>query len=83
MGHLRPEAFLLKLDRGLGLQRLAVLEGGVKETIREIIAAEGESLSDQKIVEILAGRGISLARRTVAKYRGELAIDSSYQRRRV
>ncbi len=63
---------------------------GVKETIREIIAAEsggvgesaGESLSDQKIVEILAARGISLARRTVAKYRGELAIDSSYQRRR-
>jgi RNA polymerase sigma-54 factor len=61
---------------------------GVKETIREIIGAEGgggtagESLSDQKIVEILAARGITLARRTVAKYRGELAIDSSYQRRR-
>jgi len=63
-------------------------KGGVKETIREIIGAEGgggtagESLSDQKIVEILAARGITLARRTVAKYRGELAIDSSYQRRR-
>jgi RNA polymerase sigma-54 factor len=56
---------------------------GVKETIREIITGEGGgSLSDQKIVEILAARGIALARRTVAKYRGELAIDSSYQRRR-
>jgi len=39
-------------------------------------------LSDQRIVELLAARGISLARRTVAKYRGELAIESSYQRRR-
>jgi RNA polymerase sigma-54 factor len=52
-------------------------------------AARGESsgsgergLSDQKIVEILASKGVSLARRTVAKYRGELAIESSYQRRR-
>jgi RNA polymerase sigma-54 factor len=39
-------------------------------------------LSDQRIVEVLAARGISLARRTVAKYRGELAIESSYSRRR-
>ena len=66
---------------------------GVKEIIREIIGQEGGQtsrapgaraggLSDQKIVEILAGKGVSLARRTVAKYRGELAIESSYQRRR-
>ena len=56
---------------------------GVKEIIREIIAKEGGgALSDQKIVEMLAGQGVSIARRTVAKYRGELAIDSSYQRRR-
>ena len=56
---------------------------GVKEIIREIIGKEGGgTLSDQKIVEMLAGQGVSIARRTVAKYRGELAIDSSYQRRR-
>ncbi|HEY9594938.1 MAG TPA: RNA polymerase factor sigma-54 [Spirochaetia bacterium] len=56
---------------------------GVKEIIREIIGQEGGGgLSDQKIVEILAAKGVSLARRTVAKYRGELAIESSYQRRR-
>jgi len=70
----------------------------VKEIIREIIEQEGpqrassaeaqthvkkpRGISDQKIVEILAARGVSLARRTVAKYRNELAIDSSYQRRR-
>jgi RNA polymerase sigma-54 factor len=58
---------------------------GVKEIIKEIIEQEGggKGLSDQKIVEILANRGIHLARRTVAKYRNELEIDSSYQRRRV
>ena len=61
---------------------------GVKEIIREIIEQEGApgarggGLSDQKIVEILAAKGVALARRTVAKYRGELAIESSYQRRR-
>ncbi|HVP19440.1 MAG TPA: RNA polymerase factor sigma-54 [Spirochaetia bacterium] len=56
---------------------------GVKEIIREIIGQEGGgALSDQKIVEMLAAQGVSIARRTVAKYRGELAIDSSYQRRR-
>ncbi len=57
---------------------------GVKEIIREIITQESgaDKLSDKKIVELLARRGVSLARRTVAKYRGELAIESSYQRRR-
>jgi RNA polymerase sigma-54 factor len=57
---------------------------GVKEVIREIIATgqlstEGK-LSDQKIVELLAKRGIPLARRTVAKYRAELDLGSSYER---
>jgi RNA polymerase sigma-54 factor len=58
---------------------------GVKEIVREIIEQEGgaKGLSDQKIVEILSNRGIRIARRTVAKYRGELDIESSYQRRRV
>ena len=56
---------------------------GVKEIIREIIGQKNAGgLSDQKIVEVLAAKGVSLARRTVAKYRGELAIESSYQRRR-
>jgi RNA polymerase sigma-54 factor len=59
-------------------------KGGVKEIVREIIASEqGRKLSDREIVGALAARGITIARRTVAKYRGELAIESSYQRRRV
>jgi RNA polymerase sigma-54 factor len=41
-----------------------------------------EVLSDDRIVEILKGEGIDIARRTVAKYREALRIPSSVQRRR-
>jgi RNA polymerase sigma-54 factor len=53
---------------------------GVKEIIREIISAENRRFSDQEIADILARRGILLARRTVAKYRSELDLGSSYSR---
>lgn len=55
---------------------------GVKEVIREILESEAaeKHLSDQGIADLLATRGIKLARRTVAKYRNELDIDSSYRR---
>jgi len=53
---------------------------GVKEVVRAIITEAKEPLSDQKIADILAARGISLARRTVAKYRTELTIKSSFER---
>jgi len=53
---------------------------GVKEVIRELVAASSEPLSDQKIADQLALRGIKIARRTVAKYRGELTIGSSFER---
>lgn len=55
---------------------------GVKAIIKEILTDEGSEkhLSDQKISDILEKRGIKIARRTVAKYRKELAIDSSYDR---
>lgn len=56
---------------------------GVKEIVREILESEsgsGKHLSDQKISDLLAQRGIKIARRTVAKYRKELKIDSSYER---
>jgi len=38
-------------------------------------------LSDQKLSDILAQRGIQVARRTVAKYRSELNIESSFERK--
>jgi RNA polymerase sigma-54 factor len=53
---------------------------GVKQIIREIIMAEQSNLSDNDIVELLAKRGVNLARRTVAKYRGELDLGSSFKR---
>ena len=59
---------------------------GVKEIIREIITEENPNrksggLSDQDISDLLNQRGIALARRTVAKYRKELDMGSSYTRR--
>jgi RNA polymerase sigma-54 factor len=56
------------------LSQFFIASLGVKETIREIVAAESQPLSDQDIVERLAERGIKVARRTVAKYRAQLRI---------
>ncbi|MCL2412211.1 MAG: RNA polymerase factor sigma-54, partial [Treponema sp.] len=53
----------------------------VKEIIKEIIAAENRLLSDMEISALLRQKGIALARRTVAKYRKELDMGSSYTRR--
>ena len=49
--------------------------------VRRIIEENpGTKLSDQKISDMLGQRGVSCARRTVAKYRKELGMDSSYHR---
>ena len=53
---------------------------GVKAVIQELIGAEKRNLSDHDISKLLADRGIPLARRTVAKYRKELDLGSSYTR---
>ncbi len=53
---------------------------GVKEIIREMILSEEGHLSDQEISDLLTRKGIPLARRTVAKYRKELDLGSSYNR---
>lgn len=57
-------------------------KNAVKEIISEIISSNttGKPLSDQKISDILAERGIKAARRTVSKYRHELDIESSFTR---
>ncbi|MBN1525554.1 MAG: RNA polymerase factor sigma-54 [Spirochaetales bacterium] len=54
---------------------------GVKQIVKEIIEKEQRQLSDNTIVDILANRGIKIARRTVAKYRKELGIMSSFDRK--
>jgi RNA polymerase sigma-54 factor len=55
-----------------------------KERIREIILHENKNapLSDQKLAEILQGEGILISRRTVTKYREQLTILSTVQRKR-
>jgi RNA polymerase sigma-54 factor len=54
---------------------------GVKQVIKEMITAETNAMSDQDITDMLARKGIRLARRTVAKYRQELNMDSSFGRK--
>ncbi|NJD57377.1 MAG: RNA polymerase factor sigma-54 [Nitrospirae bacterium] len=56
----------------------------VKEMIRKIISEEDPSspLSDMKIGDIFKNQNITIARRTIAKYREELKIPSQSQRRR-
>src|SRR5438552_3642637 len=55
----------------------------VKKMIQDLLANEDATkpLSDQEVAGILKGRGLTIARRTVAKYREELGILPSHQRR--
>ncbi len=55
----------------------------VKKMIQDLLASEdaAKPLSDQEVAQILKGRGLTIARRTVAKYREELGILPSHQRR--
>ena len=55
----------------------------VRAVLRKLIASENPArpLSDQKLKDILSNQGIRIARRTVAKYREEMAIPSSTERR--
>jgi len=56
----------------------------IKKLIREIIDEEDpyNPFSDQKIASILKQKGVSISRRTVAKYREEIGILSSTKRKR-
>ncbi len=56
----------------------------VKSQIRDLIESETADaiLSDDAIADILQERGISIARRTVAKYREAMRLGSSAERRR-
>ena len=56
----------------------------IKARLRRLIGEEpaGKPLSDQALVKALAEDGVTLARRTVAKYREQLGIPGSSERRR-
>ena len=66
-------------------QGRAVSATAVKAKLRQMIDSEerGKPCSDQFLTDRLAKDGIQLARRTVAKYREQLGIPGSAQRRRL
>jgi RNA polymerase sigma-54 factor len=71
--------FEMKFFFTTGLQTSSgsdVSNTSVKDMIAEIFKIENTSrpLSDQEVVKMLSDKGIVIARRTVAKYRGELGI---------
>ncbi len=55
----------------------------IRQKLTEFIAAESKAkpLSDEEIVELFKGAGLTIARRTVTKYREALNIPSSRQRK--
>lgn len=55
----------------------------IKEEIKNLIDAEDKSnpLSDQNILDHFSGKGLKMARRTINKYRQELDIPPSHQRK--
>jgi RNA polymerase sigma-54 factor len=57
----------------------------VKEKIKEFIDQEPAQKphSDQKLMELLTQQGLTIARRTIAKYREELKIPPASQRRKL
>lgn len=65
-------------DEDLGVKK-------IKNRIKEIVDGEDKSkpYSDQKISDVLKEENIKISRRTVAKYREEMAIQSSSKRKRL
>ncbi|QRN85881.1 RNA polymerase factor sigma-54 [Clostridia bacterium] len=57
---------------------------GIRVRIRELVDAEDKKspISDQKITDILKGENIQISRRTVAKYRQEMKIPSTSERKK-
>ncbi len=62
----------------------AVSATAIRERIKTLLTQESadDILSDDAIVRLLQTEGVDIARRTVAKYRQQLKIPSSAQRRR-
>ena len=69
---------------GLSTNTGDISSTSIKSMIKDLIEVEDSKkpYSDQKISDILKSKGISISRRTVAKYRDELEIPSSTMRKR-
>ncbi len=57
----------------------------IKQQLRELIEAESpaEPLSDDRLAELLSGKGVKIARRTVAKYREQMQIPVARLRKKI
>src|SRR5438477_566183 len=64
---------------------VVVSSESVRSRIRLLVGGENahQPLSDDRIVDLLNGEGVEIARRTVAKYREAMRIPSSAERRRL
>jgi len=64
---------------------VVVSSEAVRSRIKLLVGGENahQPLSDDRIVDLLKGEGIEIARRTVAKYREAMRIPSSAERRRL
>jgi RNA polymerase sigma-54 factor len=64
---------------------VVVSSESVRSRIRHLVGGENahQPLSDDRIVDLLKGEGVEIARRTVAKYREAMRIPSSAERRRL
>lgn len=70
----------LSNSRGVDVSSLSI-----KERLKKIIEAEnpGKPLSDSEITSIFQKEGLKISRRTIAKYREDMKIAPSHQRRSV
>jgi len=86
--HTPQGTFELKFFFNSSINRLdgdSIASASVKEKILQLIQAENPAkpYSDRKMVEILRNSNISVARRTVAKYREMLRVLPSNKRKKV
>lgn len=66
-------------DEGESLSRDKIVS--LMEEIIQDHKNDTKKLSDQKICDLLSEKGVKISRRTVAKYRSQMNIGSSYERR--
>ncbi len=71
---------LLPAQDLLPLAEFFIAARGVQDVLRELIAHEERPLSDDALASLLAERGYTIARRTVAKYRSQLRIPPAHLR---
>lgn len=71
------------LSGGIQINAGAISTNVIREKIKRMIDKEGKTpLTDREIADILKKEGIDISRRTVDKYRNQMGISSSRERKR-